>query len=95
MTAERTVSRADLGDAWPLTVESGTLRCKPFLKDLHLLTFEAEGQVWALNGTAAGQGFPFIDPIWADNPEIAGAKINIRPLLELAQSLCETPTSQS
>ncbi|WP_257387845.1 YebY family protein [Tahibacter caeni] len=86
--SERVVSKSDLGDRWPLTVDSGTLRCRPFRGNLQILTIEVDGKVWAVNGTAIGQGFPEINPIWKGNPEIPGAKINIGPLIDLAKSLC-------
>lgn len=85
---ERVVKRSDLGTEWPLNVETGTLRCRPFMSNLHILTIEANGKVWAVNGTAKGQGYADIEPIWAPNPKIPEARINIGPLIELAKSLC-------
>lgn len=86
---ERVVTKSDLGDRWPLTVDSGTLRCRPFRDNLQILTIEVDGKIWAVNGTAIGQGFPEIDPIWKGNPEIPGARVNIGPLIDLAKSLCQ------
>lgn len=85
----REVARADLGAEWPLTVGAGTLACRPFMSNLHILTFTANGKVWAVNGTALGQGYADIEPIWAPNPNIPEAKINIGPMIDLAKSLCE------
>lgn len=86
---DRVVTSADLGDKWPLTIDSGTLQCRPFMGSLQILTIRADGKTWAVNGTATGQGFPEIDPIWKGNPEISGARINIGPLIDLAKSLCQ------
>jgi hypothetical protein len=86
---ERVVTKSDLGAEWPLTVESGTLRCRPFMSNLHILTIEVGGTVYAVNGTAIGQGYADIEPIWAPNPKIPEAKINIGRLIDLAKSLCE------
>ena len=67
----RHVSRADFGDAWPLTVEGGTLRCKRLVikgvrANLDAVTFEAEGKVYSVNGVASSWKMGReIDPIWA------------------------------
>ena len=86
---DRVVTPADLGDQWPLTIDSGTLQCRPFMGSLQILTIKAAGKTWAVNGTAIGQGFPEIDPIWKAHPEIPGARITIGPLIDLAKSLCQ------
>jgi hypothetical protein len=81
-----TVSRADFGEEWPLTVDSGELRCE----GAGAATITADGTTYALNGTAtsmnAGED---IDPIWEPNPDLPGAKKNIGPLIDRALALCE------
>ena len=81
----REVTRADLGEEWPLTVDAGTLECSRGL----IYTFTADGKTWAVNGTAAARGYADIEPIWAPNPNIPEAKIDIGPLIDLAKSLCD------
>jgi hypothetical protein len=86
---ERHVSRTDYGEAWPLTVESGTLRCE----GASAVTFRSEdGTTYWVNGTAGGQaeehGWQNIRPIWADDPEFEGLKISIGPLIDDGLNLC-------
>ena len=61
----REVSRSDMGDAWPLAAESGTIEfraCGP-------VVFTAGGRIYAVNGTAKNSaGLPDIDAVWADEP---------------------------
>lgn len=79
------VSRAMLGDAWPLTVEEGTLACS----GLGAVTFNAGGMTYAVNGLAQGStDLPEIDVIWADDPTGAAPKKDIGPLIERGLALC-------
>lgn len=83
------VSRAELGDEWPLTVEDGTLRCDG-AKEAGAVYFEANGRVYPVNGIARGRtDGPEIDEIWADDPAIPGAKKHIGVLIEHGLKLCE------
>lgn len=83
------VSRAELGEEWPLTVEEGTLRCDG-AKEAGAVFFEADGRVYPVNGIARGRtDGPEIDGIWADDPDFAGAKKNIGILIERGLELCE------
>ena len=76
------VSRADIGDKWPFTVESGEIRC-----DRDRVTFHTEGKVYALNGTAmtfspnAKDIFEIsrVDPFFVRTPE--------NPVLRLDESV--------
>ena len=66
------VTRTDMGDKWPFTVESGELRC-----DRDRVTFHSEDKVYALNGTAktfvpdAEDIFEIsrVDPVYVRTPE--------------------------
>jgi len=80
------VSRATMGEDWPLTVDSGTLRCEG-----DAVTFETtDGDIYAVNGTAkTTTDYPDIDAIWADDPALAGLKKNIGPLIDQGLKLCE------
>lgn len=78
------VSRADFGDQWPLTVESGYINCIGW----RTAVFHHGGQTYALNGLAKGEGFAPLDPIWRDNPGRGGPKMSVDPLLSLALKRC-------
>lgn len=83
VTASRDVTSADLGDAWPLTVDHGTIRRRG-----DAVTFVApDGTEYALNGVAISAGFPEIEPIWqlAEHAtDDLPARVNIKPLRDLA-----------
>ena len=68
-------------------MDNGILKCEQ-----NLVTFASGGNIYALNGRARGQaegrGWKEIDLIWKDNPEMAGTKINIGPLIDLGLALC-------
>jgi hypothetical protein len=81
--AEREVSAACI-DPWPLTVESGTLRC-----DADSVTIAADGNVWAVNGMASTRGDgDEIEPIWTEN-EDGVTRVNIGALIDAGLELCE------
>ena len=80
-----TISRADLGAAWPLTVDSGSLRCEP----PGAVIFTANGTDYAVNGAATSKGYADIGPIWADNPDPAIPKMDIGPLLDRGLAMCD------
>ena len=94
---ERSVSSADLGDAWPLTVPGGTLRCEgpvavSFTSD--------EGIVYAVNGTATAWSgsnnlaWSAVASIQADDP--AGArKMKLGPLIAAGVQLCRSTEQQA
>lgn len=78
------VARSDFGNAWPLTVGGGTLRCT----GAGAVTFEAEGTVYEVNGLAGTQNLGAdIDPIWEDAGH--GLKKNIGPLINRGLKLCK------
>lgn len=80
----RMITRADFGDRWPFTTEEGMLLCNE-----GSVTFLSDGAVHAVNGTAKDRtGFPGVDAIWADNPAIPGAKMDIGPIIEAGLALC-------
>lgn len=80
------VTRAQFGDAWPLTVNSGEVECI----NKYIVVFHApNGKTYGLNGISFGHGYPRIHPIWRDNPRIPGSKVNIGPLIQFGLSLGE------
>lgn len=86
------VTRTDLGDTWPLTVDYAVLHCQPKQAggiNLQLATLTApDGTEYALNGHAKSHTTAQdIEPIWAPDPS-TGAKVDIGPLIERARALC-------
>lgn len=74
-----------MGSAWPLSVAKGVLRCR----EPGAVTFEAGGMVYAVNGIARQSGeCAEIDPIWVDDPDIPGAKMDIGPIIDRGLELC-------
>lgn len=87
-TNSKEISASDLGESWPLTVSGGTLHCEGS-DGMGAVTIEVEGTTYALNGVAESQGAGVaIDPIWAPNPEIDGAKKSISVLVDEGLALC-------
>lgn len=84
------VSRQSMGDEWPLTVEAGTLSCQGS-GGIGEVVFTAEdGTRYSVNGLAKQTGkYEDIMSIWAEDPNLAGLKINMSPLLERGLALCE------
>jgi hypothetical protein len=82
------VTRADLGQTWPLTVNMGRLDCIGENGVGAVIFYGPDGTEYALNGTAKSQ-LPHvqgIDPIWADAG--GGLKKDIGPLIERGLALC-------
>lgn len=79
------VSRADFGDDWPLTVDTGELRCE----GASAVVFVVDGTEYGVNGSALSAGYPEIDPIWADDPSGNAPKMDIGPLIQAGLELCE------
>ena len=79
------VSRADLGDRWPLTVPSGVLGCQG-----NSISFTSGSTTYAINGTAKNlhPEWPDIEAIWAFRPDSPGIRMDIGPLLERGRKLC-------
>ena len=64
------LSQSDYGEKWPLTVESGFVKCLPL--GAGAVVFMSEGNTYAINGIAKGfakqKGFKDIDKIWKYAP---------------------------
>ena len=82
----RTVSSADFPGEWMLTVDKGELICKA---PSTIVFIAPDGAQYAVNGTATSRGYADIQPIWKDNPEIPGTKINIGSLISKGLELCK------
>jgi hypothetical protein len=81
------ISKEQLGEDWPLTVESGVLKC---IEDngVPLATIEVNGVEYQLNGAAKSRGYEDIDIIWSNNPSIPGTRLSLSPLISKALELC-------
>lgn len=68
--SEKAISKQQFGDKWPLSVDSGVVKCLPIGNGA--VVFEAKGKTYAVNGTAQGfakkRGFLLIDEIWINDP---------------------------
>jgi uncharacterized protein DUF2511 len=79
------VSRSDLGDQWPLTIESGTLHCETAGAARFVTIEDAKGTVYAINGTARGSG-RFKD---GNDILLAGKlPLHMQPLVDRGLTLC-------
>ena len=81
---ERQVTRADFGDDWPLTVESGMLACE----GTDSITFRTGGKTYAVNEAGASSFGEPIGPIWADDPIAGAGKKDLSPLEDAGLKLC-------
>ena len=78
---------------WPLTIDGGVLTCTRVAGTEALYITDSNGRMWPLNG--AGQAHharwgaeSSIDPVWRENPQIPGTRINIGPLIQRARARC-------
>lgn len=83
------VSRALMGDAWPLTIDEGTIVCDRTA----ILLRAPDGRLYAVNGTALGQmtamGWRDIHDIDVPDPSGgSGVIISLQPLLDVGLDLC-------
>lgn len=78
------VSKGEFGESWPFTVQSGIVDCV----DGQAAVFKTGGRSYQLNGFARSRGYAPIDPIWRENPEIPGTKVNIGRMIDLALQQC-------
>ena len=89
-TARISVSKAEFGAQWPVSVEKGELECI----DGYDAVLQSGGITYALNGNVrqkAEKGiYHDVEEIWLDNPAIPGAKKDISVLLRPAvDKLCK------
>lgn len=73
---------------WPFTVDTATLFCTKAAGG-ERVTVVADREMYALNGTAeSAKLWPPFDPIWLDNPNIPGLKVDIGPMINRGIALC-------
>lgn len=68
---------------WPFKVPRGILGCTAPGE----VTFNVEGTVYGLNGTALDHGLPEVNPIW--RPTSEGLKVDIGGMIDRGLKLCE------
>jgi len=85
------VSKADMGEKWPFTVENGLVHCF----DGRELVFEANGIKYSLNGWAetfaSEKGYNTnLKAIWARDPKYPDLELflSIGPITDLAEAEC-------
>ena len=82
-----TVSAATWTDGpWPFIVDRGELTCIGSVDDPGVFLVTARGEMFALNPAAILMAdrvgaIADLDPIWRDDPEILGAKVNVSPMI--------------
>jgi hypothetical protein len=84
-----TISKAQFGDKWPLTINKGVVKCTKN----NAVVFEAEGKTYAVNGAAQGlayeMGYHSLSAIRIPDLAIGGkAKKSISPVLDSGVKLC-------
>lgn len=82
------LTAADLGSAWPLTVDQVTLFCPQ--PDAPML--ETAAGLVALNGAGMAmkaQGLTADSPLWKDAASGSGAKADLGPLIARALGRCK------
>jgi hypothetical protein len=82
------------GDKWPLTIPYVTARCQGITvagRPLKAVSLDAPwGKSYAANGTAKDHSsLPDIDPIWAENPDVPGLKMDMSPVVDAGLALCD------
>lgn len=87
------VTRDQLGDKWPLTIDYGVVRCENIVvagRTLQIASIEdPSGREYAMNGTARSHtSLGDVEQIWRENPDVEGLKINIQPVIDRALVLC-------
>lgn len=87
---DNVITRADLGEKWPLTVDEVELGCEDDMPYI----IAPDGTKYALTGYGYTHGDDLVEldadnPLWADNPSaFGGPKVSIKPLTDAARKLC-------
>ena len=82
------ITASEFGDAWPFTVDQGTLSCTGS-NGIGEVLFTVDDVTYAVNNVARHQGiYADIDAIWADSPSRPGLKKNIQPIIKRGLALC-------
>ena len=85
------MSRATFKGDWPLVVQTATLRCAQLPGTggrLQIATVETSMGTFALNGTAKGQGYRELGPLWLESETNPGARVSASDMINAALALC-------
>ncbi|MBB6173241.1 hypothetical protein HNR23_003301 [Nocardiopsis mwathae] len=76
------------GKTWPLVPDSAELRCYRG----EIVTATVDGTEYQLNSQAQREGFPSIEPVWADAADSRyDLKVNLGELIDAGTGLCAAP----
>ena len=83
----------EFGEKWPLTVPYAVVHCEDITAggmNLQVVTLDTPDSArYAVNGTAKDHtNYPSADAVWAADPEMAGLKIDISPVIDAGLALC-------
>jgi hypothetical protein len=90
------VTQEQYGDNWPFTVSQGYLECFP----PGIITFKVNEKAYAVNSLATSRGYPKINAIWKDDPNLGVqssnrqilTKVDITPIINMGLDLCKPPS---
>jgi hypothetical protein len=83
------VTQAQYGAAWPFAVEQGTLMCQTSSGGrLHSAVLKVGEVEYALNAVAESRGYASVEPIWRNNPQFTGGRMDLAPMVALALEQC-------
>ncbi|WP_051021278.1 DUF2511 domain-containing protein [Nocardia araoensis] len=85
-SSSQAISSQNMGYLWPLTVDHGTLECRPGDQAVFIAP---DATVYALNDNAANAGFADIEPLRATGA--GGDKISLGALRSKTLGLCHLP----
>lgn len=85
------IDAESFGSPWPFTFEEAYVACHA---GQAVTVMDANsGRMYPLNGTArhkASQlGLEPLEPVWRDNPDLPGTKVDVGPVIEKGLSLCQ------
>jgi len=72
-------------EPWPFTVDRGTLEC---LDGQSITLRVPDGTRYGLNGTAQTAGHLAPEPVWLEDPEVEGLRVDMGTALAWGQALC-------
>jgi hypothetical protein len=87
---EQVIRQEDYGERWAFTVPEGILYCLDSGDGYPSVSFATDDETYALNGVAKDFGYPDITPIWKNNPNIRGTKVDISPFIQQGLKLCRS-----
>ena len=78
---------------WPFTIEDGELTCIGPADGPGVFLVTDKGEMFALNPAAIRMAdrvgaIADLDPIWRDDRDILGAKVNVSPMILYGLTLC-------